>query len=201
MIKLLELLLEKSKSKSQQRLFGMALAYKRGDLPNASEKIKKIANSMSMEELEKFASTKHKGLPDRKDEDYDYRGEHSAPDKESGAPLYDVTLNGIYPDDFYSSDGARYYGDGYSSDFTVWNKIVYYHNRPSRRIRVFRSVPKGVKGINPGDWVTIYRPYADTHGKQIYGDRRKFTVISKVCRADEIFTNGDSFYEWGYDPS
>ena len=48
-------------------------------------------------------------------EEEDYRGEHTAPGKE-GAPIYDVTMNGIYPEDFYSVNGARYYGDGPSRD-------------------------------------------------------------------------------------
>jgi len=52
-------------SQQQQKLMGLALAYKRGDVPDSevSGKIKKLANAMSQEELEKYASTKHKGLP------------------------------------------------------------------------------------------------------------------------------------------
>ena len=44
---------------------GLALAYKRGDVPDSkvSPKIKKLADAMSEKELEKYASTKHKGLP------------------------------------------------------------------------------------------------------------------------------------------
>ena len=44
---------------------GLALAYKRGDVPDSkvSPKIKKLADAMSEKEWEKYASTKHKGLP------------------------------------------------------------------------------------------------------------------------------------------
>lgn len=59
---------EKSVSKSQQRLMGMALAYKRGELDNASDEVKNVANSMSTKELEKFAKTKHDNLPEEVDE-------------------------------------------------------------------------------------------------------------------------------------
>lgn len=52
-----------SKSKSQQRLFGMVKAYQDGELKNASEKVKDIAKSMTKKEVEKFAKTKRKGLP------------------------------------------------------------------------------------------------------------------------------------------
>ena len=52
-------------SQQQQKIMGMALAYKRGNASGleVSTKIKQIAGGMSEKELEKFASTKHKGLP------------------------------------------------------------------------------------------------------------------------------------------
>lgn len=54
---------EKSESIAQQKLMGMALAYKRGDMPEASEQVKKLASSMSEKQLKDYAKTKHKGLP------------------------------------------------------------------------------------------------------------------------------------------
>jgi len=52
-------------SQQQQKLMGLALAYKKGDVPDSkvSDKIKKLANAMTKSDLEKYASTKHKGLP------------------------------------------------------------------------------------------------------------------------------------------
>ena len=52
-------------SQQQQKLMGLALAYKRGDVPDSqvSGKIKKLANAMTNSDLEKYASTKHKGIP------------------------------------------------------------------------------------------------------------------------------------------
>lgn len=52
----------KAKSKSQRRLFAMALAYKRGKLSDkyASEHIKKMAKSMDQETLHNYAATKQK---------------------------------------------------------------------------------------------------------------------------------------------
>jgi len=53
-----------SKSKSQQRLFGQVhVCQKYGKC--SSEKIKKIANSISSKDAEDFARTKHKGLPNK----------------------------------------------------------------------------------------------------------------------------------------
>ena len=61
---------EKAVSKQQQKLMGLALAYKRGDVPEdeVSDTVRDLAKSMSTAELEKFAGTKHKGLPDKVDE-------------------------------------------------------------------------------------------------------------------------------------
>lgn len=57
-----------SKSKAQQRFFGMVDAYKKGEMKNASSKIKKAANGMSMNDVKDFAETKHKGLPEKVEE-------------------------------------------------------------------------------------------------------------------------------------
>ena len=64
---------EKAVSKQQQKLMGLALAYKRGEVEDSevSDTVKDLAKSMSTKELEDFASTKHKGLPQKKDEEMD----------------------------------------------------------------------------------------------------------------------------------
>lgn len=59
---------EKSVSKAQQKLMAMALAYKRGEMDDASDTVKNLAKSMSEKDLEDFAKTKHKGLPDKVEE-------------------------------------------------------------------------------------------------------------------------------------
>ncbi len=55
---------EKAVSQNQQQLAGMALAFLRGDMPDASEEVKKMAE-MGEKELRKFAKTPHKGLPEK----------------------------------------------------------------------------------------------------------------------------------------
>ena len=58
---------EKAVSKDQQRAAGAALAAKRGDAPKSKLKgASKEMMKMSTKELEKFAGTKHKGLPEKK---------------------------------------------------------------------------------------------------------------------------------------
>lgn len=54
-------------SKQQQRLFGLALSVKDGDTPRSkvSDDVLSIVDSMSKKEIEKYAGTKHKGLPSK----------------------------------------------------------------------------------------------------------------------------------------
>ena len=66
----------------------------------------------------------------------EYRGEHQGPGKEEGAPLHDVTMNGVYPEDFYSANGARYYGDGSPEDFSVVDLIQSLRNKPKSKVKI-----------------------------------------------------------------
>lgn len=127
----------------------------------------------------------------------DYRGLHTAPTRAGGAPLHDLTQT--YPDDIYSSRASQYYGHGEPRDAAVVSLAQSFKGRPHQMVTVYRAVPKNAKDvINAGDWVTIDRPYAKSHGESAL--RGDYKILSKRVRANEIFTNGDSIYEWGYDP-
>ena len=80
--------------------------------------------------------------------DSEYRGQHTAPDKENGAPLYDLTINGIYPDDIYSSKAKNYYGTGSSYDSLTINIIQSYKGKKKKAITIYRAVPDINKDIN-----------------------------------------------------
>jgi len=55
-------------SKAQQRFMGMVHAAQKGDMENPSPEVSKAADSMSDKDAKDFASTSHKGLPDKKEE-------------------------------------------------------------------------------------------------------------------------------------
>lgn len=63
-----------SVSKTQQRLMGLAYAYKTGEVkskdlnPKYADEIKKLAKSMTEKQLKDFAKTKHKNLPEKVEE-------------------------------------------------------------------------------------------------------------------------------------
>jgi hypothetical protein len=73
-------------------------------------------------------------------------------------------------------------------------------NRPDKRVTIYRAIPKDVKAsINQGDWVTINRNYAKDHGESTLNGEYK--IVSKTVDARDIYTDGNSIHEWGYDPT
>ena len=53
--------------------------------------------------------------------------------------------------------------------------------------------------INPGDWVTPSRIYAVEHGESIHG-KGNYRILTKTVEAKDLYTDGDSLQEFGYDP-
>ena len=127
-----------------------------------------------------------------------YKGQHQAPMRDSGKPLHDLT--DVYPEDFYSSKGVQYYGTGNPSDYKVIGQLQYLRNKPNESVWMYRAVPKNAPSeINKGDWVTIDRNYAKEHGESaLNGD---YKIIKRKVYARDLYTNGDSPYEMGYDPT
>ena len=126
-----------------------------------------------------------------------YQGEHTAPSRESGAPLHDLTANGVYPHDVYSNKAIQYYGTGESGDRAIFNKLHSLKNKPEAMVDVYRAVPKSAPDtINHGDWVTIHRPYAKDHGEAHLDD---YKILHEKHPAKRLYTNGDSPYEAGLD--
>ena len=70
-----------AKSKAQQRLFGMVHAVQKGEMRSPSKKIRELAERVRMQDAHEFASTKQKGLPERKEEKRKKRRKQSAAGK------------------------------------------------------------------------------------------------------------------------
>jgi hypothetical protein len=135
----------------------------------------------------------------------DYRRKRDyAPNKKTGAPMYD--LSKLYPADLYGKDAPHLYSRGKiwaKSDANSIRKIQSVKNHPNAKVVIYRAVPSSVGevSINIGDWVTVSKQYAEEHG--LYhrkGGPGKYKVITKVVYARDLFTDGDSIVEWGYDP-
>jgi len=132
----------------------------------------------------------------------EYRGEHGSPGKED-ASADDLTRNGIYPADVYIRPDWYESGDGLKELY----KITRLRGRPDAPVWIFRSVPRSVAGslegrssrmITSGDWVSTSKEYAREHGESSLGG--DYIIASRRVRAGEIYTNGDSSFEWGFAP-
>ena len=144
-----------------------------------------------------------KGLPvGMSIKDVSYRGSHTAPGPDFGAPLHDLTGGGqMYPADVYSSKAAQYYGTGYAkADKEAFELAKKVRGNPDAEVTMYRAVPKdeSIANINAGDWVTLSKDYAKNHGESVLGNNYK--IISKKVKAKELWTNADSIHEFGYNP-
>lgn len=130
----------------------------------------------------------------------DYSGEHRAPRRDSGAPL--DNLKGVYPDDVYGPNAARYYGheSGSQTDKAAVRIIQATKGKPDALVKVFRAIPKSIQlnEINPGDWITTIKSYAVQHGEGPLGGDYK--ILEKTVPAGDLYTDGNSIFEFGYDP-
>lgn len=79
-----------SKSKSQQRFFGLVRAYQKGEVKpgDVTKSVKKAAKSMTKKDVKDFASTKHKGLPS-----HVKKNKRKKPKNESKMRIVNITEN------------------------------------------------------------------------------------------------------------
>lgn len=128
----------------------------------------------------------------------DYQIDHKAPTNDGyNARLDDVSS--MYGEDIYGKNAERYFGTFEGFDNESIRHIQESKNKPNSLITVYRAVPASVKGnqIRNGDWITLTYDYAKNHGESnIIGNYR---VIKKKVKISEIFTDGNSIHEFGYD--
>lgn len=130
-----------------------------------------------------------------------YEGFHNAPTREDGAPLHDLTGNEIYPANVYAENNLKHYTSGYQEfDAEAHQIIKSVEGNPDAVVEIYRAIPKDVEGgINAGDWVTPIKGYAEQHGQSNLNDNFKIETLS--VKASDLFTEGNSLLEWGYDPA
>jgi hypothetical protein len=134
--------------------------------------------------------------------DTSYRGQHTAPGPDFGAPLHDLTGGGqMYPADVYSEKAAQYYGSGNRrADIEAFNLAKRVRGNPDAEVTMYRAVPKNadISNINAGDWVTLSKDYAKNHGEAAL--RGDYKILSQKVKAKDLWTNADSIQEFGYQP-
>jgi hypothetical protein len=109
---------------------------------------------------------------------------------ESGAArLHEASK--AFGEEVYGNNALQYFGSGLTGERTSLNILKNVRGNPEAEITIYRGVPKGVKGINEGDWVTLDPKMAAEYGN----------VVSKKVKVKDITTWPDSLVEFGYYPS
>lgn len=149
-----------------------------------------------------LTSSKFVAPQDQAPSNLSYRGSHTAPGPDFGAPLHDLTGGGqMYPADVYSAKAAQYYGTGYpKADKEAFALAHRVRGNPEAEVTMYRAVPKdeSITSINPGDWVTLSKDYAKTHGESVL--ENNYNILSQKVKAKDLWTNADSIHEFGYQP-
>jgi ribosomal protein S18 acetylase RimI-like enzyme len=155
----------------------------------------------------------HVSPTEPKPEDDTYKIQHRAPtDDGYNAPMYDLTQHDLYPRDIYSKNiqvayqpkvvpAIRIYGTGQADmDQEAFDIIDKVHGDPSAMVTIYRAVPENVTEINPGDWVSPVKKYAELNGDGNLGQDLESHVISMQVPASQVFTDANSVLEWGWSP-
>jgi len=162
-------------------------------------KFNSIISSLKEESstVREIVSPNRKKISERINDD-SYQMLHRPADRESGAPLSDLTH--IYPKDVYGPDGLRLYSvSGDDMDAKTYRKILALKGKPDEKVWVYRAVPlDSPETVSKGQWISIIPEYAVEHGESQLGG--KYKIVAARVRAGDIFTEGDSWHEWGYDP-
>ncbi len=127
----------------------------------------------------------------------DYRMQHQAPtrgDSDYGAPATNVEE--VMPD-FYKH--PEYYKTGMDeADKQSIAALMAIKNNPDAKVTIYRAVPGNVSQINQGDWITLSHSYAVGHTG--YLENENGHVISQTVSAKDLWFDGNSVNEFGYDP-
>ena len=125
----------------------------------------------------------------------DYKLKHVAPGND-GYSANARDLNALMPDVY---EHPEWY-DAEASPRTV-ELIRAMHRDPNMMVTVYRSAPAGVQQINPGDWVALDEQYARDHGAGMGENGQDWPVMSMQVPAHQLWSEGSSLTEFGWDPS
>jgi hypothetical protein len=136
------------------------------------------------------------GAAEPYEETDDYRMRHQAPTRadEFGSPatnIGDEMMPGFY-------EKPQLYGSAYEqSDKESRSVLMSIRDKPNAPVTIYRAVPESVDKINPGDWVTLSPTYAKEHLRSNVSGGK---ILSQVIPAKDLWFDGNSINEFGYDP-
>lgn len=106
-----------------------------------------------------------------------YKGDHEAPTK-NDAPLYDLTFDGIYPDDIYTRPHEYTH---MPTDIECLNIALRYKGRQNKPVKIYRAVPLG-------DKKAVEKELAK-HEKELAAYMRRGTIPSYFSGSKSEYSN------------
>ena len=167
-------------------------------------KVSQEKRKLILDNRRKEANIARFGYDPNETVDTSYRMQHT-PNPE-GARLDDMTGGGEYfPDDIYSSNGLKFYGDPNNKfDRESFDVIQSVKGNPEAEVTIYRAVPNedNINTINSGDFVTLSKEYADMHGASGYGidGQEAGKIISQKVKVKHLRSDGNDLNEFGYFP-
>jgi hypothetical protein len=112
---------------------------------------------------------------------------------EEGATADDLTQS--FPDAIYDDGAADIYGGGTDREQAVLDTLRSVRGQPDATVTIYRANPEGVEGIEPGDFVTLSREYAEDAAEGMSG-----RVTEMQVPASTVTVSADDLLEQGYYP-
>ena len=158
-------------SKAQQKFFGIVRAIQKGEMAPTTPETAKAAADMKKKDVKDFASTKHKGLPDKKLAKEAYYGGEEQRKKDEKKKKIDAFMNKAMPKRTFDQMGRetdRRTGKlKEAQDFSQRDKIMK-KAKPLHK-HLFKNLHKG---DTKGD-VNERIDYADSKQMKKYADEKK----------------------------
>lgn len=125
----------------------------------------------------------------------DYRMSHQPDLSEEAVGAHEAEK--VYPD--LHTQPRLYTSGEQPMDNESMSALRRVRNKPDAMVTIHRSTPSGQ--INPGDWVSLSKTYAQRHGFHPTDPSQDVPVVSMKVPAREVVEgSGNSIHEWGWHP-
>jgi hypothetical protein len=126
------------------------------------------------------------------------RGMHQPP--EDSVTLDDLANPeiGTFPNDVYVNPQYYMHTAGMTEKYErdSLRVIRQARGKPNQQVKIYRAVPDTVTEIEPGDWVSLSRAYAEQHA----GDEPGWHILTATVPANTLRNGGNDLIEWGWFP-
>ena len=180
-------------SKAQQRFFGMVRATQKGEMENPSPEVAKVAATAKRSDVKKFASTKHKGLPEKKKVE-----EESNPriPRKKGQPANSKKHSDLYTDE---NPKGTIHGLGFKDVATAKASVSKIRNSSrshAHKIQAAVAMEQRAREMGKSSEAAVYRKYINSMKKKT----KKMNEETKYDRYDKEkkqFAKADNRMKFG----